>query len=129
MSFFWFGGPPPPPRPGDKPHLAEKFGIEGENKSRVNQLEREHHKEKRTLIQKDRELHVKLYENLGRNDSIANVYLDKINHNKMEIEQMTYAFFDTISTYCNDTQKAALRQFCQEGLRDMLGVRGPKPRR
>lgn len=115
LLFMWFGKPPHPPRPGETPELSIKIGLTGEAKAKVDALEKQHHADKHILLEKDAELHKKMFALVGSgepSDSIQAI----LSANKAEIERMTFEFFDQVATYCNDLQKKKLQSFIQQRL-------------
>lgn len=128
LAFMWFGRPPhPPPPPGEK-QLSQILGLSGENASKVNALEEAHHKAKHKLVDKDMELHKKMYELIGAEEDSKTV-LSEINTNKEEIESMTFEFFDKVADHCNDAQKEKLREFVHRAFDQMRPSPPPPPRR
>ena len=64
VGYIWWSrqkkGPP-------KIEMADKLGFEGKEREEVTEIEKEHHRLKRDLIQKDWDYHQELYENIGQN--------------------------------------------------------------
>ena len=83
MVFFWVNRPPKPPRPGAH-QIATMLGLKGEEKRKVDLLEREHHKEKRKLVHKDMDLHDQLFSSFGDKDK-SDSLLMVIDKNKSKI--------------------------------------------
>jgi len=125
IAFMWFGRPPHPPQPGEHP-IAEKLELTGEALRKVNALEADHHKTKRALMELEHVLHTKLFNAVGRDTSIDELY-ENISKNRAEIEKMTFNFFDEISHYCTEAQKVELRKFVQRRLNRLRP--GPPPTR
>lgn len=107
LLFLWLRSPEQhrPPKPG---MLSKRLELTGDSQAKVDILEKEHHQEKRKLIRLDISLREELYDNIGK-EGDQQLLLDQIDSNAREIEQMTFAFFDSVATYCNDTQRKQLR--------------------
>lgn len=116
----------PPPHPGDRPRLAAEIGLTGSNKRKVDVLEMAHHKEKHVLMKKDREFHQAYFECIGTNRNSDSI-LTMLQENKNEIERMTFAFFDEVAGYCDESQKANLREFILTRLVEMGPPGRPRP--
>jgi hypothetical protein len=126
LSFLWFNRPPHPTKPGAH-EISSMLGLTGDNKAKVDKIEKDHHREKQKLVAKDLKLHNELYQMIGANvdsDSLLIV----IDANKKEIEKMTFDYFDEVASYCNDDQKAELRRFVH-GAFEQLRAPGPPPPR
>lgn len=119
LSYFYVTRPEHPPRPGE-PHLAEEIGLEGDAKKKVDALEIAHHKDKRKLMKRDIMLHEKLYQQLG-DSAAADILLAEIHQNRIELERMTYDFFNKAATYCNSEQRKKLKQQISDHLRMIFG--------
>ncbi|MFT5858318.1 MAG: hypothetical protein ACI865_000404 [Flavobacteriaceae bacterium] len=105
LVFFWFNKPPQgPPKPGA---LAAQLEIV-QDVELVTALEAAHHKEKRKLMTKDRNLHDLLFSKIGSGEDVT-ALREKITINHLEIETMTYDFFDTVAAYCNESQLKELK--------------------
>lgn len=115
LAFFYFSKPPHPPRPGEA-HLANEIGLTGENRKIVDALEINHHLKKRKLMDKDFELHQKLFKELS-DEQAANKLIEQINDNRAEIERMTYNFFSEVAAKCNEKQKEKLDEIISRSLR------------
>lgn len=121
MLIFFLSGRPPhrPPHPGQ---LSEKLGLEGEKKTLVMKLEKEHHTDKRSLMKKDRELHEALFSKIGTDEDVSALQAEiEVNH--AEIEKMTYDFFNNVSKHCTSEQKAELKKTVHRAFHQ---IRGPK---
>lgn len=126
LGFMWFGRPPLSHPPGKGPLLSEILQLEGEEKSTVNALEKRHHKEKHQLMEKDAELHQKMFELIGT-DSDPSEIQKKLDANKSKIERMTFQFFNEIANNCSDAQEEELKKFIHHA---MSRVRhNPPPRK
>ena len=88
LLFMWLGRPPHPPRPGDAPQLANEIGLTGENKGKVDKLEKQHHIDKRELMQEDTRLHKEMFSLVGMEEDVDSVQ-QLLNANKEEIEPKT----------------------------------------
>lgn len=120
LGYMWFGKTEHrPPKPGD---MAKNLGITGDAANKITQLEEEHHKEKRKLMRKSLEQHEKLFKELG-NAGIPNDQLAEINTTQHEIERMTFAFFDSVATYCNEEQ---LKELKETVINAYAQLRGPR---
>ena len=105
LAFFLFSQPSQgPPVPGD---LAARLGII-DGVEEVTALETSHHKEKKKLMSKDRKLHNELFLKVGSGEDVTALRA-KIATNYVEIETMTYNFFDSVAVYCNQAQLKELR--------------------
>ncbi|MFT6924006.1 MAG: hypothetical protein ACJA1C_003026 [Crocinitomicaceae bacterium] len=126
LVYFQLTKPSHPPKPnhGD---LGRQLELKGEAKSKVDALEKQHHKDKKVLLQKDHALHKKLFNCIGT-DKPTNDLLDQINKNKEEIESMTFIFFDEVAEHCNAKQKKKLIKFVQQRL-NRIRPGPPPPRR
>lgn len=127
LAFFWLSKPPHPPKAGEGPKLSEQLELRGEAKSKVDALEKEHHKTKKVLMHKDRQLHQKLFECVGEEKDVEPI-LNELNENKEEIERMTFEFFDAVASHCDDQQKKKLRDDLQKRLHNLFGP-PPPPRK
>lgn len=123
ITYFFLSAPPHPPKPGEV-MLSSDIGLEGESKKTVDQLERDHHKEKRKLMRHDFNLHKKLYEQLD-NEENASKLLAEIEENRAEIEEMTFEFFSDVYAECNAEQKKKLEAMIHKSLR-MITNQPPK---
>lgn len=128
ISFFWFTKPPHPPMPpfppGQKPPgIANELGLPEKTIAVINELENQHHKDKRALLDKDRDLHEALFGNL-ENKVARDSVLNLINTNTAEIEKMTAEFFSSVASHCNDEQKEELLHRIKDAYHK---VRPPKP--
>lgn len=126
IAFIWFGKPPHPPKPGEN-KISDFIGVKGDSKSIIDNLETEHHKEKRKLIHLDIDLHKQLYKEIGTEGDSDSI-LGQIESNKNKIEEMTFDFFDEISKHCTKEQKIELRKFVNKHL-DELRPGPPRPPR
>lgn len=117
LAFMWFSRPSHPPKLGEH-NIAKHLGLTGDNKSKVDKMEKVHHIDKRKLIDKDLELHNELYKVIGT-DQNADSLLNAIAASKKEIEMMTFDYFDDIANYCNEDQKAELRRFVHQAFEQM----------
>lgn len=124
IGFMWLNKPPHPPKPGAH-KIATELGLTGEAKTTVEKLETEHHKKKRELVEKDMDLHKKLYDQIGEDGDGSDI-LAEIAENKEVIEKMTFDYFDKIATYCDDSQKEELQKIVH-GAFDNLRPGPPKP--
>ncbi len=109
LAFLFLSKPPHPVPPGDEGRLAKELGIEGKNAAKITVLEREHHKAKKLLMKKDRELHEMLFAKIGTSDDVSPIQAE-IEENHTEIEKMTYDFFNEVATYCTDEQLSELKE-------------------
>ena len=117
LAFMWFGKPPHPPKPGEH-KISNELGITGPSKKIADELEKEHHKEKRKLVDLDVDLHTKLYKGIG-SEIDSEAILNEIDSNKRELEEMTFSFFDEIANLCNDSQKEELKKFVEHHLNNL----------
>ncbi len=126
LAYFQLTKPPHPPKPnhGD---LGRQLKLKDDSKSKVDALEKQHHKDKKVLIHRDHDLHRKLFNRIGT-DKPTHVLLNQIAKNKEEIESMTFIFFDDVAEYCNEKQKKKLIQFVQKRL-NRIRPGPPHPRR
>lgn len=127
LAFYWLTKPPHPPKPGEH-KISLKLELKGDAKSKVDALEVDHHKKKRALVYRDRELHKKLFNLIGTEKSVDEL-LEEIDKNKEEIESMTFIFFNNISEYCDENQKKELIKSVQERLNRLRPGPPPPPRR
>lgn len=125
LAFMWFGRPPHPPPPPGQRHLSETLGLSGDAAAKVNALEEAHHEAKHKLVDRDMELHKKMYELIG-SDEDSKTVLNQIHSNKEKIEEMTFDFFNKVAEHCNNEQKDKLREFVHTAF-DQL--RPPPPHR
>lgn len=116
LVFFFMGRPPHgPPNAGD---LAKELGIDGKKSNVITKLETAHHKEKKVLMAKDRELHETLFSKLGTDEDVSSIQAEiEVNHAK--IEKMTYDFFNEVSTLCSAEQKKQLKKTIYRAFRQM----------
>jgi hypothetical protein len=124
ILFMWLGNPAHPPRPGEGPKLSEMIGLTGDAKLKVDELEKEHHKDKQLLMKLDSELHKEMFALVGSDENPIEVQT-RLNANKEEVERMTYDFFNDVAAQCNQEQKKTLHEFIE----DRLVRRGPRPPR
>ena len=99
------------------------LGLKGEEKRKVDLLEKEHHKEKRKLVHKDMDLHDQLFSSFGDKDK-SDSLLMVIDKNKSKIEEMTFEYFNEIASYCDKGQSEILHSFLKDSFEKM---RGPAP--
>lgn len=121
LMFFWLAKPPHHP-PGMGPKLSDQLGVEAPKKTQMDILEEAHHQEKRKLMQKDRDLHELLFSHVGTSSNTDELQ-EKIALNKIEIESMTYDFFDSIAKLCNEEQKKSLQTLIRHGIHQIHGPR------
>ena len=126
LAYFQLSKPPHPPKLGEI-ILSSKLELKDDAKSKVDALEKQHHKDKKVLIHRDHDLHRKLFNRLGSGQPTHDL-LNQINKNKEEIESMTFIFFDDVTEYCNEKQKKKLIQFVQKRL-NKIRPGPPPPRR
>lgn len=129
LAYFQLSKPPHPPHPPKPGHgiLALELNLKGDSKSKVDALEKQHHKDKKVLIHRDHDLHRKLFNKIGSVEPTQDL-LDQIDKNKSEIESMTFTFFDDVAEYCNEKQKKVLIEFVQKRL-NRIRPGPPPPRR
>lgn len=121
MLIFFLSGRPPhrPPHPGQ---LSEQLGLEGEKKTLIMKLEKEHHADKQALMNRDRELHEELFSKIGTDGDVSDIQAEiEVNH--AEIEKTTYDFFNNVSKHCTSEQKAELKKTVHRAFHQ---IRGPK---
>jgi len=126
LAYFQLTKPPHPPRPGEL-ILSSKLQLKDDSKSKVDALEKQHHKDKKVLIHRDHGLHRKLFNRIGSGQPTYDL-LSQINKNKEEIESMTFIFFDDVAEFCNEKQKKKLIEFVQKRL-NRIRPGPPPPRR
>lgn len=126
LAFIWLRKPPHPPKPGEV-LLTETLKITGDSKATIDVLEKDHHKTKKNLVNKDLNLHEELYATVGSGNS-GDSLLNAIAINKEEIEMMTFKFFDEVASHCDDDQKLELDKMIREFL-DHLRPGPPRPPR
>ena len=124
LAFLWLGRPPHPPHPGDEPQLANEIGLTGKDKKKVDELEKQHHIDKRKLMKQDQELHMEIYDKIGSGEDIEELQ-GILDSNKAEIERMTFDFFDEVASFCNQEQLVFLKEHVSHRLIQM----GPPPPR
>ncbi|MDX2362240.1 MAG: hypothetical protein QNK23_15645 [Crocinitomicaceae bacterium] len=122
IVFMWMGKPSHPPHPGEGPLLSEKIGLTGESKTSVDALEKQHHVDKKKLMQLDRELHQQMFDLVGAEEDPSEIQ-SQLNANKEEVERMTFDFFDDVASYCTPEQIDELHSFIEHRLIRM----GPPP--
>ena len=116
LVFFLAGRPGHPhPKAGD---LVERLGIEGSKVDAINTLEKEHHLEKRKLMQVDRNLHEALFSKIGTDEDVTLIQ-DKIEGNFSKMEKMTFEFFNEVSKLCNAEQQEELTKTIHRAFRQM----------
>lgn len=117
MLIFFLSRRPPhmPPKPGD---LVERLGIEGSNRELINKLAKEHHAEKRKLMDNGRELHDELFSKIGTDQDVSNIQ-ERIEANFAETERMTFEFFSEISKLCTPEQVVELKKTIHHAFRQM----------
>lgn len=123
MFFMWLNRPPHPPHDRME-KLSLVLGLKGKNKAAVDELEREHHIEKRMLVERDSKLHQELFVLLEQSSASDSLY-QLIDQNASKTDRMTFEFFTKVASYCNETQKSKLRSFLKESLEQL---HGPKPK-
>lgn len=114
LVYFQLSKPPRPPKPNHV-GLARQLELKDGAKSKVEALTKKHHVDKKVLVQKDHELHRKLFNRIGSGKPTYDL-LSQIDKNKSEIESMTFIFFDEITEHCNAKQKKKLIKFVQQRL-------------
>ena len=120
LLFMWLGKPP---HPGGSSELAANIGLSGDAKTKVDALEKQHHADKHVLMEKDAELHKKMFALIGSGESPDSIQTI-LSSNKEEIERMTFDFFDEVAGYCTNEQKKVLNSFIQQRL---VGFGPPPP--
>jgi len=122
IVFMWIGRPPHPPHPGEGPLLSEKIGLSGDSKTKVDALEKQHHIDKKKLMQLDYELHQQVFKLVGLDEDPSGIQ-SQLNANKEEIERMTFDFFNDVASLCTPKQIEELHNFIEHRLMRM----GPPP--
>lgn len=114
LGFFWLNKPEFPPHPMHfkKPDIAKELGIEGQNAKEVAKFEKTHHQEKIQLVDKDRQMHQRLFQMIGSEENPTKL-LDSIHKNKVVMDSITYEFFQKVAEFCNDDQLMRLRKFVE----------------
>ena len=108
-----------PPKAGD---LVNELGIEGDKSSIITKLEKEHHQKKKSLMKMDSELHEELFSKIGTDEDVSTIQAE-IHANYIEIEKITYTFFNGITKHCTPEQAEKLKKTIHRAFRQM---RGPK---
>ena len=128
LAFIWFGRPPhpPPPHPGEEPRLATEIGLTGDSKIKVDAMEKQHHLDKHILMEKDSELHKKMFSKIGTGEDVSAIQ-NELNKNKEEIEKMTFKFFNDVAEFCNETQLKELVDHVKHRLSEMRPMPPPPP--
>lgn len=123
LGFFWFNKPPKhgPPTP-----IVEIISFESGVKSQISELEKEHHRKKRALMDRSRELHQEFYSDMNRTDEEELLYLQKIGSVQMEIDEMTYDFFQEVMKLCTEEQKVELKKIVQGAIQHFDGPKPPR---
>jgi hypothetical protein len=106
-----------------KVNLANDIGLTGKNAEEVNILQENHHKEMRRLMELNKNLHIKLFDQFVMNntDSVkANMVIDSIVRTHRSVEYLLFNYFKDISKFCNQNQRQKLNVRFHE-----LMVNGP----
>ena len=130
IASIWFVNPKhrPLPHERDISFLTKELGIEGKNKEKLDQMEKQHHHDKRALLNKNRELREHLFELLKYQtiDTLAvNLDIESILKNQKYIELMTFNHFSEVKKMCNPSQQLLLEETIVEAIH-MAGGRPPK---
>lgn len=123
LGFFWLNKPPMhgPPTP-----IVEIISFNHDIKLKVADLEKEHHSNKRKLIAQSRELHQEFYSDLNRTEEEKLVYLQKIGSVQMDLDAMTFDFFQNVMSLCNEDQKIELTKIIRGAIDRFDGPKPPK---
>ena len=133
LIFLWltFNRPMgPPPHPG-RLDLVDKIGVEGENRTKILELQDSHFKQKDSLVERGRNLHERLYRffnNSEKDSSDISQLIDQIVENQRETEQMTFDHFKAISELCTPEQRKLLDEIIHNVF-SKHGPAGPPPPR
>lgn len=118
------------PMPHERPltFLSAELGITGPNKEKLDKMEAGHHRDKRELLAKNKELRERLFGLLKASDVDSlkvNRYVDSILVNQKNIELMTFEHFREVKQLCTPEQQLKLEDVIAEAIR-MAGGRPPK---
>lgn len=110
------------PLPHERPitFLSSELGIRGANKETLDKMEAEHHRDKRELLGKNKELRERLFGLLRAPDvdsSTVNRYVDSILVNQKNIELMTFEHFRKVKQLCTPEQQLKLEETIAEAIR------------
>ena len=118
----------PPPHPG-RMDLVERLGVEGENRTKILELQDEHFKRKDSLVDRGRDLHERLYRFFNNNEKDSSdvaQLIDQIVENQRETEQMTFDHFKAINILCSPAQQKILDEIIHNVF-SRPGPGGPPP--
>ena len=123
LSFFWFNKPPKhgPPTP-----IVEIISFAPNVEAQISGLEQEHHIQKRKMMDKSRDLHQEFYSDMNRTEEEKKQFLEQIGTLQMEIDEMTYTFFQDILHLCNEEQKLELNKIVQGAIQHFDGPKPPR---
>ena len=108
----------------DRNQLIEHLSLEGKAKEKVLMLQEDHFQRKDALMDRSRRLHEDLFnyfDNSSKDSHDVHVKIGQIVENQREIEQMTFDYFQKVSTLCNSHQKQELRILIHDVLRRSAG--------
>jgi CRISPR/Cas system CSM-associated protein Csm4 (group 5 of RAMP superfamily) len=111
--FFLVMRPQHPPKPPDSKDMAKELGLTGTDAKEVKKIQKLHHQEMRTLMDKNRMLHQQLHVHFvtNSNDSIKTTQLiERIVQNHEKVEWLVFNYFNEVASHCNGKQRLELNK-------------------
>jgi CRISPR/Cas system CSM-associated protein Csm4 (group 5 of RAMP superfamily) len=111
--FFLVMRPQHPPKPPDSKDMAKELGLTGTDAKEVKKIQKLHHQEMRTLMDKNRMLHQQLHVHFvtNSNDSIKTTQLiERIVRNHEKVEWLVFNYFNEVASHCNGKQRVKLNK-------------------
>lgn len=111
--FFLIMRPDHPHMPPDRKDMAKELGLTGADAKEVTKIQKLHHREMRTLMNKNRKLHHQMYVHFvtNSNDSIKTKQLIvNVIQNHEKVEWLVYNYFNEVASHCNANQRVELNK-------------------
>lgn len=117
------------PHDRDTFSLSKELGIQSNDKEKLDQMEKQHHHDKRKLLNENRVLREHLFGLLKKQTSDSSEVMkdvESILKNQKKIELMTYYHFAEIKKMCSPQQQVLLEETISEAIRMAGGGRPSK---
>lgn len=105
--------------------ISRVLNLSGKNAEIIGRMEREHFASKDRLMEKNRSLHMALFNAFkdDAGDSKKNALIDSIAANHRQIEHMTFDYFKEVNEVCSPKQQKKLERL----IRDVFSKAGGPP--
>lgn len=123
IGFFWWNKPP---GRGAPISIVKIVSYNKDVAAKITKLEIQHHIQKRKLMGQSRELHEEFYADMSRTEDEELIYLQKIGAIQIEIDKITYDFFQGIMNLSTAEQKIELKKFIDKAIQQFDGPKHPR---